>query len=846
MVVSTLAGLALLVAAQTVSARLTVTLVDPSGALLPLALVRLEGPAIASGAVRQIKARGGVAVFGDLEPGEYGVLVSADGFEPARLEGVAVRPGGNEVRIAVKLPRVTEELTVSQGERPTGLITVLTAREIAQLPDDPDELRAVLLRMAGPGAVIRVNGFTAGRIPPKSWIAEIRFRRNPYAADSHELSMVAVEIITRPGASAWSVGLRSGFQLRALNARPGLVETGVAASLHRLSVSVDGPVARDRTSLGISISGQRKNDLRTTSALLPDGSFTAATPSDLDNIEVAARADQSLGRAGLLRAELVRSESDQSALGLAGLDLPERAFSLARSDRSTRVSHTVSVGKGVVSEFRVQYRRTREETIPERREPTLDVLGAFRAGGSNATGTATTKALEVAEDVDFRVGAHNLRSGVWLEDVRFVSDEAINAAGTFTFESREAFVAGRPATFTQWRGDPMVRFRHTRLGAYAHDEFTVTRSVSLGIGLRYERQATLSRAGSLGPRAGFVWTSSLGTVRGGGGRFFDWVDPGVFANTLRFSREGQEEVLITDPGYPDPSGGQALAPRSAISRIERDGRLGMPAFNRLSLDLERPLSARFKLSASYAYDWSDTRLRSVNLNAPGRDGIRPDAEAGNVLQLQSTGYERRHTGVLTASYSTENVWAFAYYILAKDTDEADFPFSVGPSTEPRSERGPSRSDVRQRLFGYADIRAGRRLRVGLQLHGASAEPFNVTTGHNDNGDGLFNDRPQGLGRNSARGRSYLDLSARISWAKALGQSRRVITPTVRRGDPLSLTGGQDGQGGRVRLGFFVQGFNLLNRVNPLGYVGVQASPRFGEPTAAAPTRRIELGASLDF
>jgi len=47
-------------------------------------------------------------------------------------------------------------------------------------------LQQVLEQMAGPGATMRVNGFTGGRLPPKSQIRSIRFRQNSFDAEYHE------------------------------------------------------------------------------------------------------------------------------------------------------------------------------------------------------------------------------------------------------------------------------------------------------------------------------------------------------------------------------------------------------------------------------------------------------------------------------------------------------------------------------------------------------------------------------------------------------------------------------------------------------------------------------------
>jgi hypothetical protein len=44
----------------------------------------------------------------------------------------------------------------------------------------------------------------------------------------------------------------------------------------------------------------------------------------------------------------------------------------------------------------------------------------------------------------------------------------------------------------------------------------------------------------------------------------------------------------------------------------------------------------------------------------------------------------------------------------------------------------------------------------------------------------------------------------------------------------------------------VQAYNLLNRVNFQNYSGSLRSTFFGEPTSAAPARRIELGMRFGF
>src|SRR6202008_3724515 len=53
---------------------------------------------------------------------------------------------------------------------------------------------------AGPnGGQIYIDGFTAGQLPPKSAIREIRINQNPFSAEYDQLGYGRIEILTKPG-----------------------------------------------------------------------------------------------------------------------------------------------------------------------------------------------------------------------------------------------------------------------------------------------------------------------------------------------------------------------------------------------------------------------------------------------------------------------------------------------------------------------------------------------------------------------------------------------------------------------------------------------------------------------
>jgi hypothetical protein len=114
--------------------------------------------------------------------------------------------------------------------------------------------------------------------------------------------------------------------------------------------------------------------------------------------------------------------------------------------------------------------------------------------------------------------------------------------------------------------------------------------------------------------------------------------------------------------------------------------------------------------------------------------------------------------------------------------------------------------------------------VGMALSLYSGQPVNETTGNDDNHDGIINDRPIGVRRNSIRGPGLINLDLNAAHDFKLAKSRK---------EPLTLT---------VAL----NSFNVLNHKNDVTYVGVITSPFFGRGVQAQPPRRMQLNVELKF
>src|SRR6185436_19090163 len=84
------------------------------------------------------------------------------------------------------------------------------------------------------------------------------------------------------------------------------------------------------------------------------------------------------------------------------------------------------------------------------------------------------------------------------------------------------------------------------------------------------------------------------------------------------------------------------------------------------------------------------------------------------------------------------------------------------------ELGPTPGYPTHRFMSIANLPLKKRFRLGTSLRALSALPYNITTGHDDNGDTVSNDRPAGVTRNSGRGRAQVDIGLRLSWSLGFG------------------------------------------------------------------------------
>lgn len=849
-------------------ASLRITVLDETAAVLPGATVLLVGD---DGVEHMLVVDDtGVAVATDLTPGTYTVGASFPGFRPA--SGTLTLKRGNNQTSFTLLVAIREEVQVTDTDaserRDNGFTTTLTQDEIDALSDDPDEMAEQLAQMAGPGAQIFVDGFRGGRLPPKDQIQQIRFRTNSYAAEYHDAGMVRVEVITKPGMGAWRSRVTFGFRDESLNARNAFAEARPPEQVKRVQVSSQGPIVKGRTSVTFSVEGNASYDSQTIVAATPEGSVRDQIRRPTDVVNASIRVEQALGAGNALRAEYQRRTQDRRNLGVGDFELPEHAYSTNNVTDTLRLRNTRVLGKKAFSELKFEFVQTSSENTSFAETPTLRVLDAFTGGGAGQAGLREGRQFVVDQSLDFTLRKHSLRAGLLFEAGQWDSTQQSNANGTYTFSSLADFQARLARTYTRRVGDPAVSYTQYQAGWYAQDDFRVTRNLQVSLGLRQEVQTHVDDKWNLAPRAAFTWTVAKTNVRGGWGLFYDWFESGTYEQTIRADGVTQFDEVVVNATYPLTA--TSTGTRLPASRIQTAPSLDQPLVQQASLGFDRNLTSWMGVRADYMWTRGYRMLRSVNVNAP-EDGVRPDLLVGNVTELRSTGeraQDRINVGV-NVRVPNRRIFGNVMYQWASTRNFADGPLSLpSNSNDPDADWGPAAQDVRHRVFVMANFPLVFGLRAGLNMQASSGRPYTITTGLDDNGDTVFNDRPAGVGRNSARSAGMVTADLRLTRSFNLGgilgggpegvpMGGAPLPPpaALQRGMGGGPGGGEgggpqmvvmEGSNSRYRLDLYASFQNLFNRTNYNAFIGNQLSPFFGAATSAGPARRVELGATVSF
>jgi hypothetical protein len=548
---------------------------DPSGAAVGSATVLVTTP---SGAATTASTnRDGIFDVTGLVPGKYGVKVVAPGFTTFDQADVEITAGQAQ-KLTVSLTIEVQEEKVEVTDTTTKVdvnpannagAIVMQGKDLESLSDDPDELQSELQALAGPsagpnGGQIYIDGFTAGQLPPKASIREIRINQNPFSAEYDKLGYGRIEILTKPGTDQFHgqifvTGNTAGFNSRnpfenlpAGTAQPGYDTT-------QFSVNVGGPLSK-KASFFFNIERRNISDLSIVSAQIVDPTtfqiepFSAALNNPRTRLNLSPRLDYQVTPGNTLSVRYQYwHNSETNDLNGGGFNLPSLATNSLSSENTVQVTDTQTINPTTINETRFQYIREVQSGTPVTIAPQISVGGSFNSGGATSgTNTDTQNRYELQNITYITHGKHAWKIGGRLRET--TDEMASNASfnGAYSFGSRvdptvagcnapnpptscptisgiqayqitlqalatgntpanmaNAISQGGGASFYSLNfntaGTAAARANWFDAGLFVQDDYKFRPNVSVSFGLRYETQNNLGDHADFAPRVGIAW-----------------------------------------------------------------------------------------------------------------------------------------------------------------------------------------------------------------------------------------------------------------------------------------------------------------------------------------------------
>lgn len=469
-----------------------------------------------------------------------------------------------------------------------------------------------------------------------------------------------------------------------------------------------------------------------------------------------------------------------------------------------------------------------------------------------------------------------------------------------------------PTQFTLDAGNPEASVNQVDYAAFFQDEWRVRPNFTLNLGLRYEGQTNIGSPFNFAPRIFFAWAPEIGAnrqpktvIRAGFGIFFNRFSEFSTLDSRHFNGTNILDFIVTDPTILNqvvftPDGVSNLPPLGTLTASQRVTRRIVPDDIQATYSytagmlFERQLPKRFTLSAGYINNVPRHALRSRNINAPLPGTFNPAVPGSGVFPFGNVGPIYAFESGAT---QTVNQWQIglqnrflrylnfsANYTYARMTSNTGGPNSFpANSYDLSSEVGPTNFETRHRFAFTGTITVPKiNLLLNPIILANSGRPFNIITGRDNNGDGLFTDRPafasantapadlrktrfgdfdinplpgqEIIPRNFGRGPNFFSVNVRISRVFKLGPMPHLAAAPA--GRPQGGRGPTPERPYTLTLSASIQ--NLLNRTNLALPVGNLSSPSFGESlsslsggfggtgSAAAGNRRVQLSLRFAF
>jgi Carboxypeptidase regulatory-like domain/TonB dependent receptor len=866
---------------------------DPTGASIPNAEIDLVDASGAPAGKFQSGADGSFAVTAP-HAGAYTLVVSEAGFTTARVEVKIATPGATPgapaaanaaaalaAPLKVVLPiapaatnvtvnaETSEDLTSTDENHDS---SVMTAQDLKALPIFDNNFVSAMSSFldadvtATGGTGIMVDGVEANRVTVSpSAVEQVLINQDPYSARYYYPGRGQMEIITKSAAENYHGELNFYFRDSALNAQNALAPSKPFEQRRIYEGSATGPIPRGKSanfknsSFLVSFNREEEDLDAVVSATVvptaadPSGAFNANVPAPTRDTEFSLRAGHQFG-AHSAYMQYSYQNATAANQGVGGLSLAQAGYNNTYHEDDFVAHVDSALSANLLNQLSLvgEHWFNRNQDAVEGAQ--ISLPGDFLGGSAQADSFATEYNARLSDIVTWTHGRNLVKYGIGIPHMgRRAYDDETNELGTYTFgptlgsdgvtvvtDALQNYQNNLPSGFSENTGDTHFIYHQQEMGGFIQDQFKVTGRFGITPGLRYDWQNFLAnRRLGFSPRVSFAWVldaQSKTIVRGGGGIYYDRFGGGPLLDLERYGSARRRAVILSlDPATLPQTGCVPITEcvtltgqPPALAELEPDAKI--PYQMQYGLSIERQLGERATGTMSVYETRGIDMFRSVDVNAPSAESDyteRPDPEFGRVREMQTAAF---YTGNgLDISY--RGMWnkyftGFGRYTWShNESNTGGIGWFPQNQLDPEGEWSNSSYDRAQRLGMYAIFQQKSLLNLAAGIFANSGSPWTVLTGTDAYGDGLFNTRPDGVGRNTETGPGYVDLDLRWGHDFAVTANKADEAP---------------------RLGFSASSFNLLNHVNGAAIDNVESSPEFGQVTAVAPPRRIQLAMRFQF
>jgi len=910
------------------------TVTDGTGGVLPGVMITLKNADTGFSRSTVTDGQGRYSLAALNPTGKWTLSAELQGFAPQNREGLEFQANTKpEINFHLGVGGLQEAVTVQASAplirtRESELSTILDTTQVEGLPTNGRNFLSLLqtsgsvvptgatsssnisvngqgTRMANfvadgvsmTGREIRtLNGeFGGGNGLSIDVIKELQVITNGFKAETGQTGAGMISVVTKSGTNTIA-GSGYGFW-RPTDLVAANLLTGVKTTQKRQQFggTIGGPLKKDVTHYFANYEDTKIDDAAVVISVLAPGTFAAPQTQRQGFLKLNHRIDDR----NALDVRYSFNRNTQEGQGVGGLNTYDRRSNTEGRTDAFITSLVSNFGANKVNEARFRY----TFDVVDFYSPLISASGAesrtpdfsrapvavtYAGVGSLGTNPVYPQNLveKRAQWVDhFSVvrGSHQLKAGVdVIGSWRFVTFFN-NFTGTYMFGpgTKFPFNASDPTTFpfqfTQTFGASGLNFKDYMAGAFAQDDWEVTRGLTLNVGARWDKDSLFQGDNNnVAPRIGFAWNVGRTTrtvVRGNTGVFYDTLESSAINRESNTGPVGQTTIDLRQgdplfPAFPNrlsafPTGAATVARATVYVPIfqgaDFPGGIGddfhrvAPRFFNTNIGVQHEIGPDWAVSADYARVYGYDLLVTWDINAPSYFPLGPaqTRTAAQANALRSLGVPNRTGGPYGIGFTgfrslylqfngghteynalklgiskrlSRHYALQTSYTLGRargDVDNFRLTNSMVPGlTAIGGDRsyqwGPSDTDAPHVFVLSGTYEAPLGLRVGTILFARSGFPYTGVVGQDSDGDGF-----------SSTG-SYGDRPASLS--RNSFRYPATVTLDTSAAYDLKLAGTN-----RVEIRFDV--FNLLNRKNISSYNNIIGL----DPSAPATTFGTIIG-----